>query len=860
MSGAALTPMMKQYHAAKAQHPDCLLFFRMGDFFEMFHDDAVVVSKELGLTLTSRSKGEDAIPMAGVPVRSYEAYLRKLIARGHRVAICDQVEDPRKARDLVDRRVVRVVTPGTVIEDSALDSSEPNFLAAVVPGKRVVGLAWADVSTGTFELEEMPAERLADELTRLGPAELLVPEELHRSDGLRPVLGAVRVRAVTPLPEWQFGADGGRRVLADHFRVSDLAGFGCEDLGPALGAGGALLTYLKETQHADLTHIRSVARHREGDTMFLDRATRRALELTANTRDGGRDGTLLQVMDCTETPMGARRLKGWLTAPLRRLAPIQQRQDAVAALVERTELREAVREALQAVYDLERLSGRLGCGRANARDLVALKASLEPVPALLDRLQPAAERAPFLAAVRARLDPCPEVTELVGRAIVDEPSAVLNEGGLIRAGYDAELDELRTVGREGKGFLERYQAEESARTGIPNLKVGFNRVFGFYLEVTHAQAERVPDDYVRKQTLKNAERYITPELKEYEAKVLHAEERIKEIEYRLFLAVRDEVAAHVARIQECAGALADLDAAAALAQVAARRHYVRPAVNEGLRIDVEGGRHPVLETALAGGEFVPNDLRLDGAGERMIILTGPNMSGKSTYIRQAALHVLMAQAGSFVPADHAVIGLVDRVFTRVGASDDLSRGLSTFMVEMTEVANILNNATERSLLILDEVGRGTSTFDGVSIAWAVAEHLHDRVGGRTLFATHYHELTDLADRLDGVTNMNVAVREWGENVVFLHRIVAGGSDRSYGLHVARLAGVPVSVIERARAILEILQGTAARREPPPPASCQQLLLFDAGEDPIVGLIRDADLESLSPLDALNFLADLKRRL
>jgi len=868
MSNAAQTTMMKQYHAARAEHPDCILFFRMGDFFEMFYDDAVLVSRELGLTLTSRSKGEDAIPMAGVPVRSMEGYLRKLVARGHRVALCDQVEDPREAKDIVDRRVVRVITPGTLTEDTALEESEPNFLTAVAPGRRGVGLAWADVSTGIFELEEVPPDRLSDELTRLQPAELLVPEELERENAaIHTVVRASEARTVTPLPGWKFGRDGGFQVLADHLKVNDLAGFGCDDLGPALGAGGALLHYLKETQQADLSHINAISRFRDSDTMFLDRATRRALELTTNARDGGRDGTLLQVLDRTQTPMGARRLKAWVTAPLRRLEAIHERQEGVATLVESAGVRECVRSGLTGVHDLERLVGRLGCGRAGARDLVALASSLVPVPGLMDGLEEAAKAVPYLLNIHARLDPCPEVTDLVGRALVDSPPAILTEGGLIREGYDGDLDKLHTVGSEGKGYLHRYQAEEAERTGISNLKVGFNRVFGYYIEITHTHSDRVPDNYVRKQTLKNAERYITPELKEYEARVLNAEERIKDIEYRLFMEVRGEVERHVTRIQTCAGALADLDAAASLAEVAVIRRYVRPEVNRGLRLEVEGGRHPVLEAGMAGGEFVPNDLDLDGKGDRLAILTGPNMSGKSTYIRQAALHALMAQAGAYVSADRAVIGLVDRVFTRVGASDDLSRGLSTFMVEMTEVANILNNATDRSLLILDEVGRGTSTYDGVSIAWAVAEHLATRLRSRTLFATHYHELTALAERLEGVRNYNVSVREWGEQVVFLHRIVPGGSDRSYGLHVARLAGVPGGVIDRARVILEILQGKAERREALPglgggdeAAAPRQLSLFDPEGDPVIQALREADVNRMTPLEALELLARLKDQL
>ncbi len=863
MSRADQTPMMKQFHAAKAEHPDCVLFFRMGDFYELFHDDAVDVSKVLGLTLTSRSKGDDAIPMAGVPVRAVDGYLRKLVARGYRVAICDQVEDPKKAKDIVERKVVRVVTPGTLTEDDALDTATHNFVAAVAVERDRIGLAWADLSTGAFLLEDIDASRLDDELTRLEPAEVLVADAtVHEGGATAKAVDGCGAKRTTALPDVRFGRDAGRRALVDHLGVRDLAGFGCDDLGPALGAGGALLGYLRDTQQSDLSHIHRIERYRDATTMFLDRSTRRALELTANAHDGGRDGTLVQVLDRTVTPMGARRLKEWLVAPLRAVDAIRHRQAAVTRFVDDRATAERVRELLGGVHDVERLAGRLGVGRANARDLVALARSLAPVGALADALASAAESTPFVSDAHARLDPCPEVQTAILDAIVDEPPVLMTDGGLLREGYDAELDELRRIGSEGKDYLERYREREAEACGIPNLKIGFNRVFGYYLEITNAHADRAPAHFTRKQTLKNAERYITPELKEYESKVLNAEERIKEIEYQHVLRIRDEVAAHVRRILETAAAIADIDAVGAFADVAVRRAYVRPTIDESRKMAVTGGRHPVLEVKLGAGEFVANDLAIDGGGERLVVLTGPNMAGKSTFIRQAALHVVMAQAGGYVPAERATIGVVDRVFTRVGASDDLSRGRSTFMVEMTEVANILNNATDRSLLVLDEVGRGTSTYDGVSIAWAVAEHLATAVKARTLFATHYHELTDLPERIDGVKNMNVSVREWGDDVVFLHRIVAGGCDRSYGVHVARLAGVPDSVLARARSILESLQAHAGAPASPAdaPAAAVQPSLFGDEDDPVIRALREAQLDGMTPLDALNFLADLKSKL
>jgi len=879
------TPVMRQYLAFKKRHQDAILLFRMGDFYEVFFDDARTCARELGLALTSREKGQNAVPMAGFPHHAAESYIRRLVKAGHRVAICEQVEDPARAKGLVARDVTRIISAGTLTEEGILESRSNNFLAAVSPAGRSVGLAWVDLSTGKFEVQEVPPESLADALARINPAECLLPEdgskehegrsEAARQASAHPALGLLPEGCqVTWRPAWEFNAEEGRRRLNAHFGTGTLDGFGCEDMGPALGAAGAALSYLEETQKTALAHIRKLEPFAEGRYVVLDATTRRSLELTETMRGGAREGCLLDVLDQTCTPMGARLLKRWVLTPLREAAEIGRRLDAVAELHASALLRKQLREELGGVYDIERLATRASCGRANARDLLALRNSLSHLPGLKDLLQGAS--AELLRELRDALDPVPEVEGLIAAAIRPDAPALLTEGGLIRDGFNPELDQIRSAARDGRRWIARFEAEEAARSGIPSLKVGFNKVFGYYIEVTNAHRDKVPAHYIRKQTLKNAERYITPELKEQESSVLSAGEKARELEYQIFQQVRSEVAAHTARLQSSAEALAALDVLASLATVAADGRYVRPRISQGRELVIREGRHPVLERAL-DEPFVPNDLEMDGDQTRLLVITGPNMAGKSVYIRQAALIVLMAQMGSFVPAREACIGLVDRVFTRVGASDQQQRGQSTFMVEMVEVANILNNATDRSLIILDEVGRGTSTFDGVSIAWAVGEHIHNRLRARTLFATHYHELAELARELDGVRNLNVAVREWGGEVVFLHRVVAGATDRSYGIHVAKLAGVPQEVIERSREILAHLERNAigpngGRSFVPEPAGtgatgngrtgprAVQVPLFAPLDAEIRDELLALDTDAMTPLEALARLSEIVARL
>jgi len=845
-----------------------ILLFRMGDFYEMFYDDAKIASRILGLTLTSRSKGEKAVPMAGVPHHSVHGYVKRLIRAGYKVAVCDQIEDPREAKGLVEREVTRVITPGTLTEDALLEGKEHNYLAAVLMQDDTAGMAWVDLSTGLFEIEDVPAAKIADEIARLNPSEVLLPESASQEmAGLAKAVRSETSAMITTRPDWSFGRDAARRTLLEHFGVRSLEGFGCEELGPALSAAGAALTYLQETQKISLGHIRRLSRCATGDRVVLDRTTQLSLELTRTLRGNERKNTLLWVLDRTLTPMGGRLLRTWLAGPLRSQAAIVARQDCVEEFFDDRALRGELRGCLGEVYDIERLTTRAATGRANARDLLSLQRSLEPIPALKERLSTA--RCGRLRELGDGLDPVEEARALIGAAIAHEPPVSLREGGLIRDGFSSELDELRAIQRDGKRWIARFQAKEAARTNIPSLKVGYNKVFGYYIEVTHAHRDKVPPDYVRKQTLKNAERYITPDLKEHETRVLTAEERAREMEYDLFVDVRRQVAACTARLQETARRLAELDCLASLAEVAADYGYVRPTVTEEREIHISDGRHPVLERTLEE-PFVPNDTDLDGQNSLVMIITGPNMAGKSTYIRQVALIVLMAHMGSFVPAKSARIGLVDRIFTRVGASDELSRGQSTFMVEMVETANILNNATERSLIILDEVGRGTSTFDGVSIAWAVAEHIAQRNKCRTLFATHYHELTELNSLFNCIKNYNVAVKEWQDEVIFLRRICEGGTDKSYGIHVARLAGVPQEVVERAKTILSNLESATLDKENRPRFAIAagrrkarrslgvQLTIFDSESDLLVQTLKSMDLSTMTPVEAMNRLAELQR--
>jgi DNA mismatch repair protein MutS len=849
------TPLMLQWREVKARHPDALVFFRVGDFYELFNEDAVEGSKLLDLTLTSRNNGGSKAPLAGIPAHALENYLRKLVAFGKRVAICDQVEDPALAKGLVRREVTEMVTPGAVFSDALLDSRKNNFLAAVAgdaAGEGSVGLALADLTTGELTARRVEWDALPDVLGIWQPAEVLLP----RTWELFPLPGADKA-ALTYRGDWLFDPRGATEELCRHFRVANLAGYGFEAQDQWLAAAcGALVQYLAEVQPAGFSGLRPPHVERPGGAMALDEMTRRNLELVETLRGTGPEGTLLSVLDEACTPMGGRLLRKWLLAPLLRPDTIDARLNAVAELFDDDGMRRAVRDSLGGVRDLERLAIKVGAGRATPREMLALAASLSRLPPLLQALEGA--HAGMLGVHRDNLDPLQDVREAVDHAIDPEAPVSIADGGVIRAGFHRDLDELRSIRDGAVDFIARLQASEREQTGIGTLKVGFNRVFGYYLEVTRRESERVPAHYHRKQTLANAERYYTAELKEWEEKVLGAEERIGALEQRLFAELREMVAREVPRIQRVADHVASLDVLAALAEVAVRRDFVRPHVDDGFALQIRGGRHPVVETMMPREEFIPNDVHLD-ADARVMILTGPNMAGKSTVLRQIGLIQLLAQVGSFVPARAARVGIVDRIFTRVGASDNLVRGQSTFMVEMNETAAILHAATPRALVLLDEIGRGTSTWDGLSVATATTEHLHDQVGCKTIFATHYHELTRLDERLDGVVNFSVAVREVGDDIVFLRRLVEGGADRSYGVEVARLAGLPETVVERARTILAQLEAQAAangRAGPPPDV---QLGLFETGlPHPAVERLRVLKVDELTPLQALNLLSDLAR--
>jgi DNA mismatch repair protein MutS len=842
----------------------------MGDFYEMFGEDAERAAAILGLALTSRDKGPEAIPMAGFPHPALESYLSRIVAAGMRAAVCEQVEDARQAKGLVRRDVVRVVTPGTLTDDALLDPRTANYLAAVVEHKGKLGLAWADLSTGSFSLTDVSRRELLDELARLDPAELLISETALDSPWLRLIREQKPSRPITSRPSWDFQAEQAAHILHNHFKTTTLEGFGVTDHAPEASAAGALLNYLTETQKSALGHLTRLVPYRRGSTLGLDEMTRRSLELTRTLREGKREGSLLHVIDRTCTPMGARLLSEWLTSPLTDLDAISDRHGAVSEFVADTALRAEVRSLLEKGHDLERLAARIGTHRASPRDLVALARTLTLLPRIKAIITSRKPR--LLEELEVSLELCPEVRAAIEEAMVPDPPLGLKEGGLIRDGYHPTLDELRDIASGGKSWIARYQSEQIRRTGINGLKVGFNKVFGYYIEITHAQAagRTLPTDFVRKQTVKNGERYITPELKEYEDRVLRAEERARELEYELFITLRDRVAADVPRLVQAGRVLATLDVLAGLAELAAMQGFRRPDMVADPVFEVEAGRHPVLDALMPHGEFVPNDTQLGPSTGMVLLITGPNMAGKSTYIRQVALMAVLAQMGSFVPARSARLGLVDRVFARVGATDELSRGQSTFMVEMTETANILHNATAQSLVILDEIGRGTSTFDGVSLAWAVAEQLHDATGCRTLFATHYHELVDLEKTKSRLRNANVAVLEREGDVVFLHRIVPGGADQSYGIHVARLAGVPGPVLERAREILQYLERQHAA-EPPPASTTEPIAgpsrvktgralqgsLFASLPDPLLQELREVDLVGIAPQDALSLLRRLK---
>jgi DNA mismatch repair protein MutS len=888
-ASATATPAMRQYLDAKQQHRDAILLFRMGDFYEMFYEDALVAARALELTLTSRSKDANGggIPMCGVPFHAVDGYIARLVKKGFRVAICDQVEDPKKARGVVKREVVRVVSPGTLTDAAYLDAREPAFIMAVAPsgppgsksaGQMTLGVALLDLSTGEFTAAEYGGadglQALADELAVLRPREIVVPADAA-VDGKPastlaeqwPVLASLGC-ATTAIDAWTFDPESSRRALLDQLRVGGLEGFGLDRHPAAVAAAGALVHHLRSTQKVDLAHVRSIAYRQRADALLIDPTTLRHLEIIEGS-EGGRAGSLLDELDRTVSSIGSRLLRSWLLRPLVALEPIRDRLDAVEELAFRSTERGKFRDTIKSLQDLERLVARAALGTAGPRDLAGLKQSLAVIPrvkTVLGELQ-----APLLRSLLAELDELTDVRGAIDATLVDDPPALARDGGFARDGVDRELDELRTISRSGKQLIAEMEERERARTGIGSLKVRYNRVFGYYIEISKSNLHAVPDDYHRKQTIAGGERFITPALKEYEEKVLGADERIVECELAIFAKLVAAVAAESPRIQASARALATLDVLAALSEAAAVNNYTKPQIHDGDEFAVVDGRHPVVERRTATGEpFVPNDITLNGTTCQLVILTGPNMGGKSTYLRQTALLCVMAQAGSFVPAREAKVPLVDRIFARVGASDNIARGHSTFMVEMQETANILHTATARSLVVLDEIGRGTATFDGLSIAWAVAEYLatHATVRPKTLFATHYHELTDLADATPGVVNFHVAAREWKDDIIFLRKIVPGRSDRSYGIQVARLAGLPRPVIDRAREILGALERDELTRGGRPSVSGtsddpqQQLGLFQAPavDDRLRDRLAEIDVDRMTPMEALTLLAELKKLL
>lgn len=846
------TPMIEQYLEIKEQHQDAILFFRLGDFYEMFFQDAETASRELEIVLTARDGGQDErIPMCGIPYHAADSYIARLVAQGYKVAICEQVEDPKKARGIVKREVVRIITPGTITDENLLQEDRNNYLAAVVESKNCAGLAWVDVSTGEFQVAEFTGSAglaaLSVELQRIAPAECLIDNlgNLYSQYWTNP---AWPLRAAAAgIPEPALDLNRAQNILLNHFKTATLDGFGLRGFSAGIMAAAAITLFLQDTHQQHLENILGLKVHRPENFLGIDAASRRNLEITGNLRDGGKQNTLLSILDLCHTGMGKRLLRKWLELPLREVSAINQRLDGVEELFSNIELREQLAAVLKRIYDMERLGGKLGSGLANPRDLLALKSSCQALNDLTELLQGCQTE---IIRHAGSMDNLQDIANLIDQAIMDEAPITVKEGGLIKPGFDQEIDELKRLASEGSAWLVDYENKEKERTGIKHLKVGFNKVFGYYLEISRSNLHLVPADYVRKQTLVNTERFITDALKQYEDRILGARERLFALEYEAFVRLRNTLAEHLQRIQDSASKVALVDVLLALAECAFRNDYVRPLVDESGRIEIKAGRHPVVEQNLPGGHFVPNDVRMDSDSCRFMLITGPNMGGKSTYMRQTALIVILAQMGCFVPAREARIGVVDQIFTRVGASDDLASGQSTFMVEMVEVANILHNASPKSLVILDEIGRGTSTFDGLSIARAVCEDLANRIKARTLFATHYHELTSLAEDTPGIVNLSVSVKESGDTVVFLKKVLPGKADKSYGIHVAGLAGVPETVLQRAKEVLKQLENR------PPKASAslvfEQPALF-ASENALLTELQRLDVDSLSPREALNIL-------
>lgn len=865
-----LTPMMRQYLDLKELYKDCILFFRLGDFYEMFFEDAITASKELEITLTGRDCGlKERAPMCGVPYHSADSYIAKLIDRGYKVAICEQIEDPSAAKGIVKRDVVRIITPGTVIDPHLLQEKENNYIMAIYCSKEGIGVSFGDISTGELRTTEFFGPKapfsLLDEIAKISPREIILNSLTYLDHQLEPEIEAVVNTSLYLFDAWAFEKDYAQKKIKDHFHLLTLDGLGLADKELSIAATGALLEYLQQTQKNSLKHINQVHYYTIEQFMILDKFTRRNLELTETIRDKSKKGSLLWVMDKTNTAMGARMLRRWIEEPLQDVASIQSRLDAVEELKVNLLAREDLKELLRQVYDLERLIARISYGNANGRDLISLKLSFEVLPEIRKILSNLSTSR--LKNILDHIDPLEEVRNLIDQAIVDEPPLTIKEGGIIKDSYHPEIAALREAIANGKSWIASLESKERQLTGIKSLKISYNKVFGYFIEVTKSNLSAVPEHYMRKQTLANAERYITPELKEVESRILGAEEKIVELEYQVFIQIREEIGKHTKKIQDTATALAALDVLVSFAEISDKFGYTKPIITEKEEIHIINGRHPVVERTMPLGMFVANDTLLDCGENRFAIITGPNMAGKSTYMRQVALIVLMAQMGCFVPADKAALGIVDRIFTRVGASDDLSQGQSTFMVEMSELANILNNATRKSLIILDEIGRGTSTYDGLSIAWAVVEYIsnHENIGARTLFATHYHELTELEGILDGVKNYCISVKEHGDDIIFLRKIIRGGADQSYGIQVAKLAGISEAVITRAKQILEELEAHDINRSKPTlwkkkqPAKNsqeQQLDLFTYQYEGVINELKKVDIMNMTPIEAMNCLYKL----
>ena len=859
---------MKQFHHFKEKYPDAILFFRMGDFYETFYEDAQTCSRVLGIALTSRSKGANPIPLAGVPYHAVDTYMKKMLQAGYKVAVCEQVEDPKLAKGVVKRDVVRIVTPGTLTDEMLLDAREDNFLAAVSLGAKSAGISWVDISTGHFFAQEVRQDDVLDELLRLRPKECLLPDtrgELFEaqmkklSKDISQLTGAI----LTHRPGWYFDPFGARKRLLKHFGTTTLEGFGINDGFGAIPAAGAIIEYLNETQKVSLGHIAAIKKVERANFLQIDPTSLKSLEVLQTIRTESSKGTLADCIDQTLTGMGSRMMRNWLCMPLCDVDAIELRHDAVEEFSRNDRWCSSIRKLLKTTSDIERIAARISTFRTTPKDLVALKITLRMIPDL--RSQLAECESDLALGLAKKCDSMDELADLLDSAIVPEPPSHIRDGGVIQSGFDAQLDHLRSISKDGRSWLAEFQQKESRRTGIAKLKIGFNKVFGYYIEISRSAADKVPADYVRKQTIKNAERFITEELKKYEDEILTAQEKALELEHRLFEKVRTEMTNYIARLQALAEALANIDCLTGFGFVARQRRYVRPEMTTAKELVIEEGKHPVLAETM-GAEFVPNDVAVGDSEGDLIVITGPNMAGKSTYIRQVALLVLMAQAGSFIPAKSARIGVVDKIFTRVGASDELVRGQSTFMVEMTETANIINNATENSLVILDEVGRGTSTYDGLALAWAITEHIANNIKCRTLFATHYHELTELAELLVNVKNCNVAVREWAGEVVFLYKILPGGTDKSYGIHVAKLAGIGKDIVARSAEILADLENTftkeasgthlARHKTKEPDAET----LFVQKHKSVLDKLADLDVNNLTPIEAINLLEEIRKEI